>query len=403
MHNTRNIVEDIYWIGASDRVVTRFENMFPLTEGIAYNSYLILDEKTAIIDTVDNSVSDVYLENIEYLLQGRTLDYLVINHMEPDHCANIQNVVFRYPNVKLVGNAKTFKFLEQFYDGISQENYLFVKEKDEIVLGKHTLSFHFAPLVHWPEVMVTFEHRNQILFSSDAFGSFGALNGNIFSDEVEFNINEFRRYYTSIIGKFGLNVQALLKKIDLLQPKMIAALHGVIYRNPKHIQKVLGLYQTWSKYIPEKEGVVIAYASMYGNTAEVCQKLATMLAKKDIKNIQIFDVSHTHPSYIISKIFEYSHIVVASPNYNTRLYFPMETLLSELAFLNIQNRSMSFITNTSWGGNALTQSKEIFAKNKNIEIIGEDFEIKSSMKENQIEQLEQLATAIVEKLKKENN
>lgn len=398
MHNTRLVCDDIYWIGASDRIVARFENMFPLSDGIAYNSYLILDEKTAVIDTVDNAVGEVFLENIEYLLQGRTLDYLIVNHMEPDHCANIRNVVLRYPDVKIVGNAKTFKFLEQFYDGISSDSYLLIKDKDVLNLGSRQLSFHLAPMVHWPEVMVTYEEKNNVLFSSDAFGNFGALNGNIFSDEVEFNVNEFRRYYSNVIARFGSNVQALLKKIHALNPKIIAPLHGVVHVGSA-VSSVLNLYHLWSSYQSECSGVVIAYASMYGNTAEACQKLATYLAMRGVKDIQIFDVSHTHPSYIIEKVFKYSHLVVATPNYNTRLYFPMESFLSELAFLNIQNRKMCFITNMTWGGTALAQAKEIFAKNKNIEYIAEDFNIQSSMKENQISELTCFADAILESLK----
>ncbi len=397
MHNTARVVDDIYYIGASNRLEVRFENMFPLTEGISYNSYLIVDEKTVVLDTVDSSVSAVFLENIEYVLNGRNLDYLVINHMEPDHCANIENLIRRYPNVTVIGNAKTFKFLEQFYPLVPEFNKIIVKDGDSLSLGKHELKFILAPMVHWPEVMVTYESTTKTLFSSDAFGNFGALNGNLFSDELEFNFNEFRRYYSNVIGRFGVNVNALFKKINLLEINQIASLHGPIHRK-NMVNTVLSKYQTWANYQPEEQGVVIAYASMYGNTAEVCHKLATHLGELGIRNIQIFDVSNQDASYIIEKVFKYSNLVIASVNYNTKLYYPMHFLLEELSSLNIANRKVSFITNATWGGTALATSKEIILKNKNMIEIGESFEIKSSMTEEQCEILKQLALDIKESM-----
>lgn len=397
MHNTTRLIEHIYYIGASNRLEVRFENMFPLTEGIAYNSYLILDEKTAVLDTVDHSVSGVFLENIEYILNGRDLDYLVINHMEPDHCANIENLIRRYPNLILVGNAKTFKFLEQFYPLVPKFEKIVVKDGDKLSLGKHELQFFLAPMVHWPEVMVTYDSYTKTLFSSDAFGSFGALNGNLFSDEMEFNLNEFRRYYSNIIGRFGVNVNALFKKIGVLEINQIASLHGPIHRGDM-VQFVLSKYQDWASYQPEEKGVVIAYASMYGNTAEVCHKLATYLGELGVKKIQIFDVSNQDASYIIEKVFQYSNLVIASVNYNTKLYYPMHFLLEELSSLNIANRKVSFITNSTWGGNALTISKEIILSNKNMVEIGDSFEVKSSMNEEQCENLRKLAIDIKESM-----
>lgn len=397
MHNIRKIEEDIFWIGASNRIVNRFENMIPLTHGTSYNSYLILDEKTAIIDTVDASVSEVFLANVAHLLQGRELDYLVINHMEPDHCANICNIILRYPNVKLVGNLKTFKFLEQFYDGINAENYYIVKEKDELNLGKHTLRFYFAPLVHWPEVMMCYELNSKTLFSADAFGSFRALDGNLFADETDYHqlfLPEFRRYYANVMGKFGANVQAVFKKIADLEIKCIASLHGPIYRTPEMIEFVMEKYQGWSLYKPERTGVVIAYASMYGNTAQVVQILATKLAEKGIRNINIFDVSNTHFSDIIAKVFECSNLVIATPTYNSGLYLPMQTFIKDLSDLNIANRKISYISNVTWAGNPIKQIRDILTNNKNFEEVGNVFEIKSAMKLTQYDELEKFADDI---------
>lgn len=394
MHNTYEILEGMHYIGASNRIEPRFENMFPLTHGIAYNSYLVLDEKTIILDTVDSSISQVYLENIDYVLNGRNLDYLVINHMEPDHCANIENIVRKYPDVTIVGNAKTFKFLEQFYPLLKNYNQLVVKENDVLNTGKHEFKFLMAPMVHWPEVMFTYEMTTKTLFSSDAFGSFGSLDGNIFKDQIEFNENEFRRYYANIIGRFGVNVSAMLKKINNLEINMIAALHGPIYRKKEDIEFVMNKYSLWSSYIPENQGVVIAYASMYGNTAETCNKLATHLAKLGVNHIQIFDVSNTDASYIIEKVFKYSHLVLGCVNYNTKLYFPMVNLLEELSQLNVQNRKISFISNATWGGVALAQAKEIILKNKNMEEVGLPIEIKSSLEDHQLDELAALAEAI---------
>lgn len=401
MHNTRKINENIYWVGASNRIANRFENMIPLANGTSYNSYLILDEKTAIIDTVDASISDLFLENIEYLLAGRTLDYLVINHMEPDHCANIRNVLLRYPNVQIVGNLKTFKFLEQFYDDIQTENYYFVKEHDELSLGKHTLHFYFAPLVHWPEVMMCYEQHTKTLFSADAFGCFRALNGNIFADELDYTqvfLPELRRYYANVMGKFGVNVQAVLKKLASLEIKCIASLHGPIYRDEKTIHLIMEKYQLWSTYTPERKGVVIAYASMYGNTAQTVQILATMLAEKGVCNIQIFDVSNTHFSDTIAYVFEYSNLIIATPTYNNGLYLPMHTFLQDLSDLNVANRKISYISNVTWAGNPILQARKILEKNKNFEEIGSEFAIKSSMKKEQYAVLSQLADEIVESL-----
>ena len=381
MNNTYEFLPNIYWVGGNDRRIERFENIFPLPNGVAYNSFLINDQKTALLDTVDSAITAEYLENIAYALNGRQLDYLIINHMEPDHCANIEEVLRRYPSAKIIGNAKTFQFFNQYYRMDISKNSMEVKEGDEISLGEHTLRFYMAPMVHWPEVMVTYETSQGILFSADAFGSFGAISGNLFADEVDYDsyfLDEARRYYTNIVGRYGNQVQALLKKLSGLQINMICSLHGHIWRGDM-LDFILDKYDKWSRYIPEKKGVVIAYASMYGNTENAVNALATKLAKKGIKDMRVYDVSKTHPSYIISDIFKYSNVVFASPTYNMSLYFPMDSLIRELAILNISNRKVSLIGNHTWASAALKTMTELVNGMKNMEIIGGSIDIKSSL------------------------
>lgn len=394
MYCVQEIAPKVFWVGGSDRRLELFENMFPLPNGVAYNSYLIMDEKTALIDTVDRSIGQLYLDNIVHVLGGRDLDYLVVNHMEPDHCANIDDIVRRYPNVKLVGNKKTFQLMEQFYEMDMTKNYLEVKEGDELSLGSHTLRFYFAPMVHWPEVMVTYETTKGILFSADAFGSFGAHSGNIFADEVdEIDVAEARRYYSNIVGRYGTQVQALFKKVGGLQINMICSLHGLIWRGEK-INFILDLYDKWSRYEPEKKGVVLVYASMYGNTENVANSLATLLAKRGVKDMRMYDVSKTHPSYIIADIFKYSHVVFASPTYNMHLYFMMDSLLRELAVLGMKNRKVALLGNHTWSSAAIKGMKEVLETMKDMEILASSLDIKSTLKPQQEPDLEAIADAI---------
>lgn len=374
--------------------------MFPLTNGVSYNSYLINDEKTALLDTVDAAITAEYMENITYALNGRELDYLVINHMEPDHCANIEEILRRYPGVSVIGNTKTLQFFKQYYSMDISENFLEVKEGEEISLGKHVLRFYMAPMVHWPEVMVTYEVTQGILFSADAFGAFGALAGNIFADEVEYDsyyLDEARRYYTNIVGRYGNQVQALFKKLDGLKINMICSLHGHIWRGDM-ISYILNKYDIWSRYLPEKKGVVIAYASMYGNTENAVNALASKLAQRGVKDMRMYDVSKTHPSYIISDIFKYSNVVFASPTYNLHLYFPMDSLIRELSVLNISNRKVSLIGNHTWSSAALKVMTEMVNNMKNMEIVGTPIDIKSSLKEDREHELDALADAIYKSL-----
>ncbi len=395
MHNVREISPNIYWDGGNDRRLEQFENLFPLTNGVSYNSYLILDEKTALIDTVDDAITDQYLENITHLMNGRELDYLIINHMEPDHCGNIENIVKMYPNVKVVGNTKSFTLFHQFYNMDITANQMIVKEGDELSLGSHNLKFVFAPMVHWPEVMMNLETTKGILFAADAFGTFGALAGNLFDDEIDYAnlyIDEARRYYANIVGKFGAQVQSVFKKIAGQEINMICSLHGPIFRTD--ISLILDLYDKWSKYEAEKDGVVIFYGSMYGNTANTADALANKLAQRGVTDIRVYDVSKTHPSYIISDIFKYSHLVAAAPTYNMGLYYPMDNLLHEMAALGVKNRKLALIGNHSWASAALKIMTERFASMKNMEIIGDSLDIKSRLKDGEEQKLDVLADAI---------
>lgn len=395
MHCTQQIAPDVYWVGGSDRRLALFENMFPLPNGVAYNSYLIMDEKIALMDTVDSAITRQFLENVTYVLGGRSIDYLVVNHMEPDHCAVIEDLVKRYPDMKIVGNKKTFQMIGQFYDFDMGARCTEVKEGDEISLGKHTLQFYFAPMVHWPEVMVTYEETEKILFSADAFGSFGAFSGNLFSDQVDFEasyLDDARRYYTNIVGKYGVQVQTALKKLSALDIRMICALHGPIWR--KNLEYFLDKYDHWSRYEPERPGVVLVYASMYGNTENAIDVIANKLAERGVENIRVYDVSKTHPSYIIGDIFQFSHVVLGAPSYNGGVYFGMETLLHELAALNMQNRKISFVGNGSWAPIAGGQMKKMVEQMKKMEIIGEPVEIRSALKEEQLGEVDALVDAI---------
>ena len=404
MHCVQEVTSQIFWVGGSDRRLERFENMFPLPNGVAYNSYLILDQKTALMDTVDSAISALFLENITHVLNGRQLDYLVINHVEPDHCANIEELVRRYPGVKIVGNKKTHQFIEQFYQCPLKNNFYAVEEGDELNLGRHTLKFYFAPMVHWPEVMLSYEGTEKILFSADAFGTFGAINGNLFSDQSDFEnlyLEEARRYYANIVGKYGLQVQAALKKLSGAEIRMICPLHGPVWRS--NLSYILDKYDHWSKYLPEKSGVVLAYGSMYGNTANVMNLLATKLSQKGVSDIRMYDVSKTHPSYIIADAWKYSHLVFGSPTYNMGLYFVMDALLRDMAGLQLQNRKVALIGNYTWAPSAVIKAmRGLLESMKNMELIGEPLEINSAMKPEQEPALDELAGAIAASIKNFN-
>ena len=402
MQNTHEITPGIHWVGGNERRLQRFENLFPLRFGVAYNSYLIMDEKTCLLDTVDSSISQLFIDNVEHVLNGRDLDYLVVNHMEPDHCGNIETIVRRYPNVKLIGNAKTFQFFEQFYRFDARNNYMLVKDLEELDLGSRKIRFYTAPMVHWPEVMMTLDFTNHILFSSDAFGTFGAHNGTYFADEMDYrrdHLDESRRYYSNIVGKFGVPVQGIMKKLSNEVISMICPLHGPMYRNDE-LALILDKYDKWSKYIPETNSALILYATMYNNTESVVDTLATRLGEYGVRDMRVYDVSETDPSYLVSEAWKYSHIVIASPTYNTNVFYKIYNLLHEFASLNLQNRKISFVINSTWGGQTLEQILTMVEKMKNIEIIGEPLLIKSTLKEENMEALDNLAKLISESINK---
>ena len=389
MYCVKKITEDMYWIGASDRRLELFENVYPIPKGVSYNSYVILDEKTVLLDTVDHSVCSQFLENLEHVLDGRTLDYIIVNHMEPDHCASLAEVVIRYPEVKFVGNAKTFTMMKQFFDFDVDNRAVVIKEGDTISTGKHTLAFAMIPMVHWPEAMVTYDAYDKVLYSADAFGTFGALNGNIFADELNFEaewLEEARRYLTNIVGKYGAQVQSALKKAAALDIEMICPLHGPVWR--ENLGWFIDKYQKWSTYTPEDHAVLIVYASIYGNTESVVNVLAGKISDAGEKNIAMYDVSKTDPSYILAEAFRCDRIVFACPTYNAGLFPKMETLLSELKAHNFQNRKVAVIENGTWAISAGKQMKEILSSMKNMEIYDNTLTVKSSLKRDQMEELD---------------
>lgn len=396
MYNVRKVTEDIVWVGASDRRLALFENIFPIPRGVSYNSYVLLDEKTVLLDTVDASVAGQFFENLEHVLDGRKLDYLIVNHMEPDHCAMIGDLVRRYPEVQVVGNTKTFGMIKQFFGTDFAERAVTVKEGDTLATGAHTLHFVMAPMVHWPEVMVTYDEKDKVLFAADGFGTFGALNGNIFADEVDFDrdwLDDARRYYTNIVGKYGASVQALLKKASGLEIAVICPLHGPIWR--ESLGYILEKYQKWSTYEAEDQAVVILYATMYGNTASAADALAGRLAAKGVKKIAVYDASNTHVSELISEIFRASHVVFAAPTYNGGIYPVMENLLADMKALAVQNKTVALMENGTWAPTTAKQMREKLAELKNVTILDTQITIKSAMAPEQEGQLEALADAIV--------
>ena len=394
MHCTRKITNDIIWVGANDRRLSRFENLYPLDKGVSYNSYLILDEKTCLMDTMDQNETRQFAENVKYALGGRDLDYLVVQHMEPDHCASISYVMNHYKNAKVVVNAKTLPMIKQFFGDVDETRFLIVKEMDTLELGKHTLTFVMAPMVHWPEVMMTYDSCDKVLFSADGFGTFGAINGTIFDDEVDFDrdwLDEARRYYTNICGKYGVQVQTALKKAAGLDIQILCPLHGIIWRtNPGYF---IDKYNIWSTYEPETKGVMVAYASMYGNTENMAEIMAFKLAERGVK-VKLFDVSATDTSWLLSESFNYSHILLASPTYNGGVYPLMDHLLHEMKSHGLKNRTFAFIDNGSWGPVAAKQMAKQVEELKDCSILNETISIKSALNKSQMEVLDQIADAL---------
>ena len=399
MHCVRKVTEDLYWVGANDHRLALFENIHPIPRGISYNSYLLLDEKTVLFDTVDWSVCRQFLENVEYVLDGRPLDYVVIHHLEPDHGASLEELLIRYPQVKLIATAKAFTFMRQFGFHVDGHECIQVKEKDTHSFGRHQVTFITAPMVHWPEVMVTFDAADGILFSADAFGSFGALDGKLFADEVNFDrdwLDDARRYYTNIVGKYGANVMALLKKAEGLGVKMICPLHGPVWR--KELGYFIDKHVRWATYEPEEKGVLIVYGSMYGNTENAAQALAARLCEKGVAKVTVYDVSNTHVSQLIAESFRYSHIVLASVTYNLGIYPPMHAYLSDMKALNLQKRTVALVENGSWACKSGELMRRELEGMKEMTVLDAGLTLASSLHGDKEEQLEALANAIADSI-----
>ena len=391
MYNVRKVTEDLYWIGANDHRLALFENIHPIPRGVSYNSYLLLDEKTVLFDTIDWSSGRQFLENIEGVLDGRSLDYMVINHVEPDHAASIGEILVRYPDITVVSNEKAFMLMSQFGFGIG-DNRVEVSEGDVISFGKHTITFVQAPMVHWPEAMVSFDTTNGVLFSADAFGSFGALDGILFSDEADFDrdwIDDARRYYTNIVGKYGPHVQALLQKAGSIDIKMVCPLHGPLWR--KDLGYFIEKYDKWSRYEPEENGVLIVYASMYGNMESAAQRLASMLTAKGVEKIAVYDVSNTHVSHLIAETFKYSHIVLASVTYNLGIYPLMHNYLMDMKALNMQDRTVAIMEGGSWAPKAGVLMEELLDEMKQMTVLNEKVTVLSTLSDSSAAEMEQMA------------
>ena len=402
MYCVKAIHPDLYWVGANDRRLALFENVYPISRGVSYNSYVLLDEKTVLLDTVDKSVSDQFFENVAHVLNGRRLDYLIVNHMEPDHCGTIEQLVLRYPEVKIVCNAKTVQMIKQFFTFDIDSRAVLVKEMDTLCTGRHTLAFVMAPMVHWPEAMVTYDTTDKVLFSADAFGTFGAINGNLFADEVNFEteyLDDARRYYTNIVGKYGTQVQTLLRKAATIDIQTICPLHGPVWR--KNIGWFIDKYVKWSTYTPEENAVMIAYASVYGNTANVADILASKLADAGVRNVKVYDVSNTHPSVIVAEAFRCSHLVFASTTYNAGIFVTMETLLHDIVAHNLQNRTVALIENGTWAPTAGGLMRKLLSGLRGIDILEDSLTVRSSLKEDQLEALDRMAAAIAASVRPE--
>ena len=396
MHNIRKITNDLIYVGASDRRLALFENVYPIPRGVSYNSYVLLDEQTVLLDCADLAVMPQFMDNIAAALAGRKLNYIVVNHLEPDHAATIEETVLRYPEAKIVTNTKAANMIRQFFSFDLDSRLMVVGEADTLTTGRHELKFVNAPMVHWPEVMVTYDTTDHILFSADAFGTFGALNGNIFADEVNFDrdwLDDARRYYINIVGKYGVQVQGLLKKAAALQIDMLCPLHGPIWR--KDIGYFINKYDIWSKYEPEQKGVVIVYGSIYGHTAAAAERLATLLAEKGVREIAVYDASQTDVSILVSEVFRFSHIVIAAATYNGGIFTPVENLLHDLKAHSFQNRHVALIENGTWAAQSGKQMRTMLDEMKGLTVVGDTLTLKSAMQPSQEEQLATLTDAIV--------
>ena len=387
--NDVKISDSIIYVGASDRTLDLFESQYIVPNGMAYNSYVILDDKVAVMDTVDNRVADVWLDNLDKALNGRAVDYLVVQHMEPDHSSNIQKLAEKYPDMKIVGNAKTFVMMAQFFDYDFSSRQVVVKEGDTLELGSHTLNFIMAPMVHWPEVMVTYESSEKVLFAADGFGKFGAM------DADEDWACEARRYYFNIVGKYGAQVQALLKKASALDIQMILPLHGPILK--ENLGYYIDKYNTWSSYTPEDRGVLIAFASIHGNTAKAANRLAEMLEEKGVDKVVVSDLAREDMAEVIEDAFRYDRMIVMSASYDGGVFPVMQDFLLHLQAKNYQKRCIGIVQNGTWAPTAGKVMKGIIETFKDIDLIEDMVTIKSTLKPDSEAELLKLAEVMASK------
>lgn len=400
MYCTRKLTDDLTWLGANDRRLALFESAYPIPEGVSYNAYLLADEKTVLLDTADKAVASRFFENLAHALGGRPLDYLVVNHMEPDHAATLEDVLLRHPETKVVLNQKTLAMVKQFFDFDIDSRAVLVKEGDTLTTGRHTLTFVMAPMVHWPEVMVTYDMTDKTLFAADAFGTFGALGGYIFADEVNFErdlLPSARRYYTNIVGKYGAQVMALLNKAAALEIRMVCPLHGPVWR--ENIGWFIDKYKKWAAWEPEEKGVVIAYASIYGHTENAAEIIANGLSERGVRNLAMYDVSVTDPSYVLADCFRFSHLVFAAPTYNCGLFTTMDTLLRELAAHGLRERTVALVENGTWAPQSGKHMRAILDEMKDMNILENSVTFKSSVKAPEESELRALADTIADSMK----
>ncbi|HTN68693.1 MAG TPA: FprA family A-type flavoprotein [Dysgonamonadaceae bacterium] len=380
MYNPVEINKDLYYVGVNDRSTHLFENLWPLPKGVSYNSYVISDEKVALIDTVDISFTDLFLNKLNVVLGDKPIDYLIINHMEPDHSGALSFLLNKYPNIKIVGNARTVDMLKGYY-GIT-DNIQVVKDKEEISLGKNTLKFFLTPMVHWPETMMTYVNETKTLFGGDAFGTFGALDGGVVDSQLnpDFYWDEMVRYYSNIVGKFGLPVQRALRKLADVKIETICPTHGPVWTESKNIDRVISLYDKLSKYEADK-GLVIAYGSMYGNTEQLADAIAAEAAAKGVKNIVMHNLSKSHISYVVQDVFKYKGLIIGSPTYDSKLYPVVQSLLNTLENKNLKNRYFGYFGAHSWAGTSLRLIGE-FADKMQFEIVCDPVDMRQSLRQD---------------------
>lgn len=403
MHNEQKVTDHIYWIGGNDFVSTRFENLIPISRGISYNSYFIDDEKTAVLDTVDSVIRDVFMDNVSHLLHGRQLDYIVINHMEPDHSGSLLALVRAYPEAKIIAAPQAQKMIGQYFHVTLKDRFLSTDEKLEISLGTHRLRFLKAPMVHWPEVTFTYEETEKVLFSADAFGTFGVLNGSVFADDVDYEeeyLPSFRKYYANIVARYGMQVQMALKKVEKLDVKYLCSLHGPVFRRKEDIAGITALYRKWASWEPEKQSVSIFFASPYGNTAMAAQILAGKLAAKGIKNLRLVDLCSSSITEVFPEVLRRSHMVLAAVTMNMGLNPVMNAFLDLCHEMDVQNRTIAIVGNSSWAPNISGKlMMEKVQTWKKCTVLGEPVHISSAPADD--DTLEKLAGLIADDIMKE--